>query len=392
MTLIFKLAYRNLLGSGLKTWLKVAVLSLAYVLITWHYGFFSGMYRQAARAMIDDEIGGGQYWHENYDPYDPLTLDDSHGPLPGEIKSLVDRGKAVPILIRPASIFPQGRMQQVLLKGIDPAQDILGIPAAKLGADGESLPLLIGKRMARSGSLKKGDYIMLRWRDSRGAFDAAEGRITEIMETQVPAIDSGQLWVPIDRLREMTMMEDEATIAVVKSGSGPQPDYGGWKFRDTDFLLKDITAIVNSKKISAGIMYLILLFLAMIAIFDTQILSIFRRRKEIGTLMALGLTRFDVIALFTLEGALIGVLALGVSVIFGTPVLYLTATRGISFPSETIDDYGVAIPSKLYPAYSAGLIIGTVLLIMGVTLVVSYLPTRRISKLKPTEALKGKMS
>jgi ABC-type lipoprotein release transport system permease subunit len=42
----------------------------------------------------------------------------------------------------------------------------------------------------------------------------------------------------------------------------------------------------------------------MIAIFDTQVLSLFKRRKEIGTLSALGMTQQQIIGLFTVEGLL----------------------------------------------------------------------------------------
>ena len=47
----------------------------------------------------------------------------------------------------------------------------------------------------------------------------------------------------------------------------------------------------------------------MLAIFDTQILSIFRRQKEIGTYVALGYTRREVVGLFTVEGTMHAVLA-----------------------------------------------------------------------------------
>jgi len=390
--LILKLAYRNLIGAGLKTWLKAAVLSFSYVIIVWHYGLLTGMFKQAARVMIDDEIAGGQYWHSNYDPYDPLTLDDSHGVIPAKIKDLINAGKATPVLIRQAAIFPGGRIQSVLLKGIAPAQKILNIPTTKLDREEDILPVLIGKRMAKSNSLKTGDYILIRWRDARGTFDAVEGKIAEIMNTYVPAIDSGNLWIPVKDMQKMTCLEDEATMVIVERDLTGQADLPGWKFRDLDFLLKDINDIVKSKKISGSIMYSILILLAMIAIFDTQILSIFRRRKEIGTLMALGMTRLKVITLFTAEGALIGVLAAVVAAVYGTPLLWLSATKGLSFPQETIEDFGMAIPATLFPSYTAGLVLGTVILIMAVTTVVSYLPTRKISKLKPTDALKGKMS
>ena len=387
----FKLAYRNLVRAGLRTWLKVAVLSLSYVLITWHYGFFSGMYKQISRAMIGDEIAGGQYWHKNYDPFDPMSLDDGHGVIPAELEVLIREKKAVPILVRQASIFPEGRVQSVLLKGIDPGQRVIRIPTAKLETEESVLPILVGRRMAKSNSLKIGDYIMIRWRDAHGTFDAIEGKIVEIMSTQVPTIDSRQLWIPLKNLQKMSGLGNESTIIVVDKDVSGRTDLPDWNFKNLDFLLKDVNDMVRSKRISGGIMYFILLFLAMLAVFDTQILSVFRRRKEIGTLMALGMTRSKVISLFTLEGALIGILAAGVAVIYGTPLIYFTATKGILFP-EMVEEYGFAISRRLFPAYSVGLVLGTVIIIMVTTTIVSYLPTRKISKLKPTEALKGKIS
>ena len=127
----FKLAYRNLVGAGLRTWLNVGVLSFTYVLIIWHQGLFSGMYRQASRDFMKDEIAGGQYWIERYDPYDPLSLDESHGVIPGQLDSVIKNRKATPILIRQGTIYPEGRVQSVLIKGIDPAQTNLGISCFK---------------------------------------------------------------------------------------------------------------------------------------------------------------------------------------------------------------------------------------------------------------------
>jgi putative ABC transport system permease protein len=57
-----------------------------------------------------------------------------------------------------------------------------------------------------------------------------------------------------------------------------------------------------------------------------------------------------------------------------------------------VDDYGIAIGEKIFPTYSVGLILGTTLLILITTTIVSFLPTRKISKLKPTEALRGRIT
>jgi putative ABC transport system permease protein len=253
------------------------------------------------------------------------------------------------------------------------------------------LPVMVGKLMAKKNSLQIGDYLTIRWRDVNGTFDAADGEIVGIMNTNVPTIDMGQLWVPLKRLQEMSGLENEATMVVVDQEMREHTDLPGWSFKGHDFLLKDINDVIKSKRAGSAIMYAILLFLSMLAIFDTQILSIFRRRKEIGTLMALGMVRSKVIALFTLEGMLHGILGIAIAALYGIPALIITGKIGIPMPS-TAEEYGFALPTRLFPVYSAWLVSVTVFIVMLTVTIVSYLPSRKISGLKPTEALKGKLS
>ena len=53
---------------------------------------------------------------------------------------------------------------------------------------------------------------------------------------------------------------------------------------------------------------------------------------------------------------------------------------------------GLMIAKRLIPVYSIGLIITTTILIATIVLLVSYLPSRKISKMKPTDALRGKIT
>ncbi|MCD6194052.1 MAG: FtsX-like permease family protein, partial [Candidatus Aminicenantes bacterium] len=205
----------------------------------------------------------------------------------------------------------------------------------------------------------------------------------------VQAIDQGQIWLPLPRLQQLTGMNKEATLVVLDKDVKNIPENTGWVFKDQKTLLRDIQELVKTKTVGSSILYIILMLLAMLAIFDTQVLSIWRRRKEIGTLMALGMTRWSVVKLFTLEGALHGILATLVGAIYGLPLLTLFARKGWGMP-EAVDSYGFAIGERIYPIYSGGLILGTALLVLIVTTLVSFLPTRRIAKMKPTEALRGR--
>jgi ABC-type lipoprotein release transport system permease subunit len=386
---IAKLALRNFLGAGMKAWLRVVVLSLAFVVIIGLQGLYVGMGEQMSQAMISAELGGGQYWHPKYDPQDPLELADAHGPIPAGLTSLIESGRATPILIVQGYIYSAGTFRSILLKGIDPNQHVLSLPTDVLADSPGSGPALIGTRMAREAGLKVADVATVRWRDAVGTFDAEEIRIARVMNTSVQTVDSGQVWLPLDRLQRMARMNGEASLVVLANGTSGGA-VTGWTFKNLDFLLADVRAMVRTKMAGGAIVYTILLFLGMITILDTQVLSIFYRKKEIGTLMALGLTRGSVIRMFTLEGAFNAVLAAVIGAIYGIPLLGLLANSGIPVPPVT-EQVGFSVGDRIYPAYSAALVLGTTALVGVTTTVVSFLPTRKIARLQPTEALRGRL-
>ena len=395
MTLL-KLAIRNLIGAGTRTVLNVLVLALAFLAIVASLGLLEGMNQQTSRAMVEAEYGGGQLWHPEYDPYDPLTLEDARGPLPDGVAAMVERGQAAPILLVPGTMYPEGRLRPIVLKGIEPGQAILDLPTGPLGdvqdaPDG--IPILLGTRMAESTGLSLGDFVTLQWRDVNGTIDALDAQVVQIMSTPVQSVDMDQAWLPLERLQQMVGVPGQATLAVVArdltSVSGPELANGAWSFQNPDALLVDIRNLVRAKKVGATIIYALLIFLAMIAIFDTQVLALFHRKKEIGTLMALGMTRTRIMAVFVLEGALHGVLAIGAGAIIGTPLLWKFSQVGWKLRLNS-DSYGYALGDTLYPVYSPDVLFRTGLLLLVITALVSWIPTRKILSLTPTEALRGR--
>ena len=388
--MILRLAFKNTLGAGLRTWLNVIVLSIAYVLIIGMQGLYRGMNDQASQARISQELGGGQYWHPQYDPYDPMTLDEAHGIPPSVLTGLVEAGMATPILCGPAAIFPEGRIRSVLLRGIEPDQQILDLPTAQLHSD-HPLPIMLGARMAASVGVQVGDELTVRWRDSNGTFDAADAEVVYIFKSRIPTIDVGQIWLPLQRMQTMLAIPGQATMVVLQREGDPPESTTDWSFRDLDYLLMELKAMVRSKSVGGGIMQGLLLAIALLAIFDSQILSLFRRRREMGTLISLGMTRGNLIGLFTAEGALHGIMAMLLGTLYGLPLLTWLALTGIPLPGYS-DDWGFALSDRLFPVYGPLLVLISTLIVFISVTVISYIPVRRIASLDPTEALRGKVS
>lgn len=383
MKLAFQLAYRNLVGAGLRTWLNVIVLSFAYVMIIFYNGILDGWNRQARTDTIAWEYGEGQLRNEAYDPYDPFTILDGHGILPKE-----QREGLVPVLLRQGTIYPDGRMLSAMVKGIDAHQEILNIPTQRLLASAAAIPVVIGKRMAESANLNEGDDVLMRWRDANGTYDAANITVEAIFDCNVPTVDGGQIWMDINKLWELTQLNQSATYFVNTKNVVVEGE--GWAYISQGELLADLDEMIAMKKVSSSIMYGLLLAIALLAIFDTQVLSIFRRQREIGTYISLGMTRTKVVTLFTFEGTMYSILASVIGNLYGIPLFVYMSKVGMGMP-EANQNMGVAVAERIFPVYSAGLILGTVLVVIISATIVSFLPARKIAKMNPVDALKGKL-
>jgi len=391
MKLAIKLAFRNLMGAGLRTWLNAIVLSFSFVVIIWMKGIMAGWDHQSKNDMARWEIGGGQYWQEKYDPYDPFTWRESHAPIPVRFKDEIRSGDMVPVLVTQGSIYPQGRIQSIKIKGIDPDQKLLLLPTQKLDTTmTDAIPAVIGSITSRDLKMGVGDRATLQWRDANGTFDASDVLITGVFKVSVPSADQGQIYIPLAKLQSMLGLPGEATILTYRDSKQLRPDVTGWINKPVKVLTASIDEMLKMKSTGQSILYFILLLLAMLAIFDTQVLSIFRRQKEIGTYIALGYTRKEVVGLFTVEGTMHSVFAALLGAAYGLPLLLYQAKHGWTLPIDA-SQFGVAIAQTLYPVYSAGLVVATVMLVMLTTALVSYLPSRRIAKMNPTEALRGRI-
>jgi ABC-type lipoprotein release transport system permease subunit len=101
------------------------------------------------------------------------------------------------------------------------------------------------------------------------------------------------------------------------------------------------------------------------------------------------MTRLQVVGIFTVEGGAHSILATLLGAVYGIPLFLLLGKFGISMAAAQITD--MAIAETIYPYYSLSLIFITIILVIITATIVSYLPARKISKMKPTDALKGKL-
>ena len=130
------------------------------------------------------------------------------------------------------------------------------------------------------------------------------------------------------------------------------------------------------------------MFLAGIGVLNTQIMNIFRRQKEIGIFMAMGMLPRQIAGMFTLEGSFAAVGSLVVAAGFGIP--FFIWFQGVGLDLSHLSGTTIPVREKLFLEFRLVEIITVVTVIVVMTVWVAWLPVRKIFHLDPTLALRGR--
>ncbi len=391
--MILKLANRNIIGNGKRSLINMLILSIVLVGLLWMMSMFYSWVNLSRTQLKEWEHAEGMLWQKDYNPYDSFSFEKSIAPITTEQEEAVEAGRMVPILLSQAVAYPQGRMMPVVLKGIPHDQQLLKIPTEYLNGDDPALgTALIGKVAAKTMKLELGDIVTVRIKDATGVYDAMDFKVAHIMNSPVPSVDAGTIWVDLSFLQSFLMAPGKASQLVLSDSELQNLATRDWIYKSRSDLMKDFNEMLATELASQSLLFGLFIFLAMLAIFDTQVLALFKRRKEIGTLTALGMTQRQIIGLFTLEGILYMAYAVLMSIVIGLPIFLWFGLKGWVLP-ENYSDFGViGFTEAIYFKYPLW-IIGLVLFVMfGTTALASWLPALRISRMKPTDALRGKVN
>ena len=150
--------------------------------------------------------------------------------------------------------------------------------------------------------------------------------------------------------------------------------------------LEEVQQIVRILNNAGLIIMLILFIIIMIGITNTFRMIIFERIKEIGTMRALGMHRNGVRRLFLLEavflslgGIIAGFILAGIAMLVLSNIFW-----GLESPIYILLKNG-------YMTFSPGpgRVIINIALVLGLTLLAAFFPTRKAARLEPVDALRA---
>jgi putative ABC transport system permease protein len=402
-----RLALRNLSRNRRRSALTAIAIVVGVALVIFAWGLMSAL----LRTMVDDVVNrrlGALLVRPKLDadavaiaPVDPNL--DLTGPLLDVVVGTTGVRAATPRL-RFNGMLGNGLTQSmVMVTAIDPVRELTVCPRRPEEVNGgvghfvdaaHENGVVLGRELSRGLDAPPGTTLTLQASGPSGQVNALDVEVGGVGRGASFLEGKGMVTVPLAFAQSLLKMPGRVTeIAVaVKDGADvvavqaalqkklpADVEVVGWG-EQLPFL-RD--AQLRLRVILGGVAF-VLFAIAIFGVVNTMLMSVWERVKEIGTLLALGLRRRQIVALFLLEGAMLGVLGGVVGVVAGVVVTVIAGQKGLTFTPP-----GSAVSFVLHPQPSPSLaVIAFVVAALG-SLVASALPARRAAQLDPVEALRA---
>jgi ABC-type lipoprotein release transport system permease subunit len=150
---------------------------------------------------------------------------------------------------------------------------------------------------------------------------------------------------------------------------------------ELSFLEQMITAI----DIVSFVFIAILMFIVLMGISNTLVMTIKERTGEIGTLRAIGMQRPSVLLMFVLEGLILGFFGALLGILIGGSISLFFTLNGIYIGPSVISLF--LVNNSLYFKITLGSVLIIMVAVILIAVLASIYPSYRASRMKPVTAI-----
>jgi putative ABC transport system permease protein len=284
-------------------------------------------------------------------------------------------------------------------EGVDPDAErqvglVLLIPEGLNLASGDPKGIMLGRGLAANLGVKVGETVVLLANASTGGINAVECTVRGLFNTASKSYDDSALRVPLPLAQKLlrvsgshrwilvldeTRDTDHTMLALREKFHDSGIEFVPW-YDLADFYNKMV--VLLSKQI--GVVEFIIAVIIVLSISNTMMMNVLERTAEIGTCLAIGRSRRQIMRQFVYEGLTIGLIGGLLGLLLG----WLLAT-GISL---------IGIPMPPPPGMSHGyngeilvtgqLALNAFLLAISTTLLASFYPAWKASRMEIVNALR----
>jgi putative ABC transport system permease protein len=428
------LAWRNIGRNRRRSALSIIAIAVATLSIVLLFSVLEGMKSDLEHNLTTFFTGEIRIRHREYGTYEHLH--PLHLSVP-DLANTVDRVAAVdgvaavaPRIVIPGAVFQNSERIGLQAVGVDfrreatyssigdyvvagdlaavtgsadaagsraaVASDAAGSAGPTSSRDGGRItPALVGNGVLRRLGIEVGDRFTIVVRTAQRGTNAMTFRAAAVADFPVESLNERAFWIPLDRAQRLAGMPDQAGEVLVKSADDAVGTAVAGAIQDAlpeeEVLhFSEIESSYSFIELASAIYNVIALFFFLLAstvIVNTTMMAIFERRREIGTLEAMGMNDRELIRMFFVEALILGVIGAFVGLVLGVGGSALLGRIGIDF-SASMEGVDFEISPVLYPVINLRSTLVVFVFSVVVSAATSYLPTRKITRIEPVEALR----
>lgn len=404
MKTIVKIAWRNCWRNGLRTGIVITAIILGIWSSVFLMGFANGFVQQRVDKMVQLEIGDLQIHNTQYDTDNAIsnTISNLNATIAilekhPEVENYAPRFKTEAF-----AMSPHGQ-QGIKLLGVDSKKEqaVLGLEARLLSGNflesDLAYPILIGKKLATELHLKLKSKIQISFMDQNANQITKNFKVCGVFSAGNDAFDGYTVFVPRDRIERLTSTTAIHEIIIKsKKGSSLAKLESNLKNKIPDNLVESwqtrFPEIAYGIEMMSSTMYVlmsIIIAALLFGIINTLVMSILERKREIGILMAIGMTRSKIRFMILFESLIYGVIGGPLGILLGYITIQYFARYGFDLSSfgEGMEAFGydpiiyLYLESKYYCIYTA--------YILTATFLGGLYPSNIATKLNPITAIRS---
>jgi ABC-type lipoprotein release transport system permease subunit len=405
MRLLFSLAWRNLWRHRRRSFLNMALLAIAVMIIVFLISIHDGMYERMISNAVDLSVGDILIQEPLFEE-DPVienfifkTADDEKI-LKKEnlIKAYAPRIETYGLISGPKTT------QGAALVGIDPVLEKTVSVLANKVTTGSFLTtddldgVLIGQTLAENLDLKVGSELVVLTQDYYHQTSAAKYIVRGFLLSGAQEVDGFQVFFNLKGLQNLLSVEDgvskfvirlknhsQLPKAVINLNQSMKPlNVLTWKIK-----LKSILEMIELEK--SGIRLITSMFGIVIffGLLNTSLMNVLERTREIGVLKAIGTDPQKVAMQYFLETLMLSLTGLAVGMVLGTLLMFYFAAFPITLHGFEEEFKRYNLEAQMFTVFKFKTLFTAFSSILVYCLVSSVYPAWRASRISILKALQG---
>jgi putative ABC transport system permease protein len=410
MMYLLKMAFRNINRNRRRSILAFTSVALSIAGITFFRGFAGGMLDSIVKNSTKNETGHIRITTAEYRDKAQFFPVTENIPNPGE---LISRLKADPEISREIDLVTerinfgvllanQGNNKYAAALAGDPETEKELLLLQNSLREGRYLQkereTMVGAKIADALNLNTGDVLKVMTQGADYALHLRKFTVVGIFETGLNILDDKFFQIPLNDAKKLLrtglasqqiiiMLKDykKANLVAEKIRSLLNDDnlavvswteHGGW------------ASMVKMADIIYNYLYFFIAFLGAFIITNILMMVVLERRKEIGIIKSMGITRFEVMVLFLFEGVILGLIGSLAGIALGMVFNIYFAIFGLDF-SAMLGSFNFPIDRRIYFDISLASILNVLMIGVVVSALVSVLPSWRASRMNAVDAIKS---